>query len=144
MQQMLCRGITILFLVFFTWQDIRSGRISMTGVLLFAAAGVLWNVVYGRSWQFCAEGIVPGIGILLFGKVSGEQIGYGDGLVLSAMGLFLTGREVAGLLSGAVFLCALGTVILFFSGKLKRRMSLPFLPFLTAAYGIMLIGTAIE
>lgn len=144
MQQMFRYGMMAAFLLLCTWQDIRTKTITIEPVLLFGTAGIVLHILTGTSWQACAGGILPGMGVLLFGRLSQEQIGYGDGIVLCVAGLFLSWKETLGLLMMALFLCALVTVGMFFLGRLKRHTSYPFLPFLTAAYGIYLFPKAAE
>ena len=143
MQQMFRYGMTAGFLLICTWQDVRSGKSSGKVLALFAATGIAAHLLTDGCWQTFAFGMLPGIVILLFGKVSGEQIGYGDGAVILVTGLFLTGRENIGLFLTGLFLAAVFVIGLFFIGKLKRRMSLPFLPFLLAGFIVRIVSVCV-
>lgn len=136
MQQVFCNGVAGIFLSVCTFQDIKTGKIAGNLILLFGVLGILIDFLFHIPWQECAKGMFPGMIILLFGKLSKEQIGYGDGLVMCVLGFFLSGRKNINLLLTALFLCAICAVILFVTGKLKRRMTVPFLPFLTAGFVI--------
>ena len=140
MQQVFRYGMTAGFLLICTWQDVRSGKISGKILALFAATGMVVHLLTGGGWHTFVMGILPGIVILLFGKISGEQIGYGDGAVILVTGLFLTGRENIGLFFTGLFLSAAFVIVLFFTGKLKKQMSLPFLPFLLAGFVLRIVS----
>lgn len=140
MQQVFRYGMTAVFLLICTWQDVRSGKISGKILVLFAATGMAVHLLTGGGWRTFVMGTLPGIVILLFGKVSGEQIGYGDGAVILVTGLFLTGKENIGLFLTGLFLSAAFVIVLFFTGKLKKQMSLPFLPFLLAGFILRIVS----
>lgn len=134
MQEMLCRGLTALFLLLCTWQDIRMARISGRLICLFGLAGILVRVICKspmQTWIFC---ILPGVGILAFGRLTGEQIGYGDGLVMVVAGLFLKAAGVISLFLSGLVLCAVSAAVLFLTGKVTTRTAFPFLPFLLAGF----------
>lgn len=140
MQQMFRCGLAGIFLLICTFQDMKTGKISGYLILLFGIVGIIVDIIFKIPWQMCISGILPGLGILVFGKLSKEQIGYGDGFVMSVMGLFLSGRENISLFLTALFLCSLCTIILFLKGKIRRQMTFPFLPFLTIGFVIYVLS----
>lgn len=139
MQQMFCYGLTAMFLLLCSWQDVKTGKVRVYWIVLFGVFGLIADILFQRSWRMCIGGMLPGAATLLFGKVSNQQIGYGDGLVLTATGLLLTGKETACLIVTALFLCSLCTIGMFFANKVKRHSKLPFLPFLAAGFGIQVL-----
>lgn len=139
MQQMCRNGIAVAFLILCSWQDIKTKMLSGKMLLLFGAGGILLNIALQTAWQQCIKGIVPGLVLLLFGKVSDEQIGYGDGAALIVLGFFLQEYEIILVLLLGLFLCAISAIVMFFSGKWKHSTAVPFMPFLTAGLGIKLL-----
>lgn len=113
--------------------------LSVKLLLLFGAGGILLNVMYETPWQVCIRGLLPGVVLLFWGKLSEEQIGYGDGMAAVVLGLLLPGGELLLVLMMGFFLCAVSAVFLFFAGNRKKNLSVPFLPFLTAGFGIKLL-----
>lgn len=75
--------------------------------------------------------LLPGLLTLAFGKLSKEQIGYGDGWLLLALGFWLESQRLYQTVFLGILLCCVGAF-------LSRKKELPFVPFLTAAY--LLIG----
>ncbi len=139
MQEMFRYGLMVLFLGLCTWQDIRTGRISFIVILVFGIIGIGINLMIKCPPVLVFCNMLPGVGILLFGRLSGEQIGYGDGLVMVVAGLFLKGRGAVSLFLTGLFICAAGGMILFMAGKVNRKSSLPFLPFLLAGLGVQIV-----
>ena len=143
MQQMLRYGLTVVFLLIGTWQDIKTRKIEVGWLFFFGTIGILINIIFHAAWQIWITGMIPGLVILLFAKFSGEQIGYGDGLIITVTGLFLTGIENISLFLVGLFLCAICTIVLFFTGKVERKTTLPFVQFLMAAFLIQILSLII-
>lgn len=109
-------------------------------VLLLAAggaAGVMagiagsWNGEAGiAGW---ISGCLPGACMVLLAFATREKIGYGDGILLMALGM-LEGWSVLADLLAALFLAAVfGSALLVLRrGTLRTRI--PFVPFLLAAH----------
>lgn len=144
MQQVFRYGLTGIFLLIGTWQDMRTRKIGMQWIILFGTAGMIMNIVFHSPWHIWFSGIMPGVVILIFGKLTGEQIGYGDGLIVIVTGLFLSGRENVSLFLIGLFLCAVSTTVLFFTGKITRRTTLPFVPFLAVAFLIQALSLSVR
>jgi len=133
---MLRCGLTGIFLSVVTWQDIKRRSISGKVFLVFGLAGILVNLYTRRPAFMWITGLLTGAVVLLFGRLSEEEIGYGDGLTLLVTGLFLDWKETMGLFLVALFLCGVFGMVLLGFGRVKRRAKLPFLPFLAAGFWI--------
>ena len=134
MQQMWRYIGTFLFLTVCSVQDIGRKKISVTVPVLFAVLGIALDL-----WQqaYCAEylpGIVLAGSTFLFAKVTQEQIGMGDGLVLLVLSLFLTGKELIAVFLTALIAAAVVSGVLLALRRAGRRSRLAFVPFLTAAF----------
>ena len=139
MQQMLREGLTGGFLLLCSCQDIRKRKISAKLLAVFGLIGAVLALESEASWQIWAGRLLPGACMLLLSRLSGEAVGYGDGLAVFVCGLLLEPkRNIAMLLTGSFF-CALAAAVLFAAGKAKRKTSLPFLPFLLAGFCVQLI-----
>lgn len=141
MQQMCRYGITGIFLIICSWQDIRRKELSGEVLWLFGMIAVFVDILFRTEVIMCIKGLLPGVLLLVLGKVTRQQVGYGDGLVVVIMGLLLMDRETVAILLAGLFLCAIVSMGLFFRNGLERGrgLRLPFLPFLAAGYGIQLI-----
>ena len=78
-----------------------------------------------------------GVGVLFFlvSKVTEEAIGYGDSVAIMILGGYLGFWKVVGVLAAAFFTSGVCSVILAFRGRVK---TMPFFPFLTLGYILML------
>lgn len=134
MQQM-CRYIGVfIFLTICGVQDIKRKKISVTVVILFMILGIgmdIWQQVY---WIEYLPGVFLAGSMLLFAKLSREQIGMGDGLVLLVLSLFLTGKELISVFLMALFAAASVSGVLIARKRVRRSSRMAFVPFMTAAF----------
>lgn len=84
------------------------------------------------------SGAVVGLLFLAIGKVTGEALGYGDGVLIGILGIYLGIWDLLGLLATTFFLTALFAAAVLVISKFKRKSAFPFVPFLGAAYVIVL------
>lgn len=80
-------------------------------------------------------GIGVGVLSLLVSKVTEEAIGYGDSVAIMILGGYLGFWKVVGVLAAAIFTSGVCSVILALRGRVK---TMPFFPFLTLGYILML------
>lgn len=140
------RIILLLLLAVCAWQDLRKRTIYIWPVVICGCLGVFLQL---EVWNdFClsdkseiiaalAAGMVPGIFLLVAAKLSGEQIGYGDGLLMTAAGLFLGFRETVELLFFASVAAGAVGCILMFLLKKKKTYTMPFVPFVLGVFVVM-------
>ena len=67
-------------------------------------------------------------------RVTGGEIGAGDGLLIIAMGSVMTAGELIGILFAALLLCGIYSGIQLLVLKKQRDIEIPFVPFLLAGY----------
>lgn len=124
----------IVFLSIQSWTDVRKREICLPVFGVFLLGGILWRISRGTFWT---EGMLSmGTGILMafLSAVSRGEIGFGDGLLILAMGAVLNVRELAGILCAAFLLCGIYAGIQLLVLKKQRDMEIPFAPFLLAGY----------
>lgn len=111
-----------------TWMMALAGVISLTGCLTQPLPGSLPQA--GLS-------LLPGMALLGLAALSRERMGYGDGIMAALIGpCFGLQQMVTGLFL-AFLLSAVVSVGLIALKKAGRKMTIPFLPFLTAGMGVM-------
>lgn len=111
-------------LLFLSVEDIRDRQLSVIVILEFGCTGIVHALSRGHVPQ-------PGLGILLlcFAFMSREQIGYGDGWLILALGMWMTAPELL-----QILFLGMGCGILY--GLCFGKRELPLVPFLTVAYVI--------
>lgn len=131
----LIHGLVIALLIWNAWQDCRKKEIVPVSLWIFLAAGLLVNMVYAyQSPASLLGGMLTGGGILILSHLSKGAVGRGDGYLLCVTGVYLGTAETLALLLGALFLCAVWSLLLLALKRAGRKTEIPFVPFLLAAY----------
>jgi prepilin signal peptidase PulO-like enzyme (type II secretory pathway) len=132
----------IFLLVVLSIYDIRSKTVPVR----FLLAGSLFTVAVSLSalhtgnqtWIGIAAAMLPGLLLLIGGKVTGS-IGYADGWLMLLIGIFLGFQKGVAAFCLSLFLTGLTAIILLLLGKGNKNMRLPYIPFLTVAVTIIQI-----
>lgn len=109
-------------LLWLSAEDIREGQISMALVAELGVSGLIHTLIMGGT-----AACLPGILLLGVGRVSRERVGYGDGWLLLALGMWLPLWELLRVLGLGFLFCTI-------YGAAAGKKEVPFVPFLTAAY----------
>ena len=82
-----------------TGSDIRKKEISVISSFICGSVALLLRIAMGLlrpqadAVQFLLTAILPGCVLLLIGKITRQEIGYGDGILLLVCGLCLGDRK---------------------------------------------------
>ena len=128
--------LALLFLAWFSAEDIRDRRLSLTELLGSLLLGMLYlTLTGGLDDGKLPYRMLPGLFLLLLAYLTSEQVGYGDGLAVLILGCFLGAGKCAAVCGTAFMLSGL-----FTTGKicLKKEEPVPFLPFLLGALEVVL------
>lgn len=137
MTQKMAYGIALLFLAILTPEDIRERRISVSKLLFFAVTGIGFRLAFS-SFSGCEMigCLITGGFLILLSALTKEEIGFGDGIAVTVLGLWTGGWFtfitvcIALLLSG---IC--GCLFL----ALHKRETVPFMPFLLIGMEVSLL-----
>ena len=128
--------VTLWFLIM-SVLDVKSRRVPLW--LLGLGSGVIMTVALCRGvwgiWGYSVmlSGALPGVLLLLLALLTG-LVGYGDGIVLTAVGVLVGLRESVLILTVGLVLAAVCSVVLLALGKAGRKTQIPFLPFMAVAW----------
>lgn len=129
-------GLVALGLAINGLYDARKREVPLYMVLGIGVMSVLLQLFCVKlALQQILYGLLIGIGFLGMSKITKEAIGYGDSLLIFFLGIYLGGKK----LMEVILAASMGTcVFALLCGALlsdwKRKQSVPFIPFLTAAY----------
>ena len=131
-----------IYLIISTISDLRYRTISLK---LSAFVIVLMCIVKLLIYDTLADfdiilALIPGAFIIFVGYISKEAIGYGDGLVFLVCGVALNLKDTILLLFLAFLLSAIWSIFLILI-KGDKKATIPFVPFISCAYVILLINT---
>ena len=102
--------------------------------VLFIPAGLLTEGAESISIADNILGLIPGAVLLVISFVSRGQIGVGDGGLVMMLGASLGIETVIRILTAALLLITVFSGVMLVMRKLKRKSTLPFIPFLFAGY----------
>lgn len=123
----------VLFLLLCSMQDIKEKKLSVRMLVLSGVLFLVGSLVFDRiPWERRIVNLLPGMAALVLAFLTGEQVGYGDGVCLIVLGNVVSARSLSGAILAGLLLTDLCSVVLFVQKKVNRRTTLPFMPFLTA------------
>ena len=114
--------------------DLREKQVSLWITVLYGIVGIFWRIYCGTlSWNLLAA-LVPGAFCLIFAKLTGEKIGYGDGFMLLAAGCHLDWRQMLFMCMAAITCAGIVALILCLFFHKGKNYEIPFVPFLFLGY----------
>lgn len=146
MRQIL-RMILLIYLAVEAGEDIRKKTVSVKWAVCFAVPVIVLQVFPGGETDdggtlanvaALANGILPGILLMATAGITGQAVGYGDGLVLAVCGLVVKAEGSVGILLYGLFLSAAAALYLLTVKKAGRKREIPFVPCLLGGYVIWL------
>ena len=124
----------LIFLGLGAYFDIKSRELPIPYLTGFCICGILLNIIWNyQKIEMVLGGILVGCLFLVFGKLSREAIGYGDGLSFLILGIFVGWESLLGILFLAFFLSGIYGGWRMIWHREKFSDEIPFLPFLLLA-----------
>lgn len=121
------------------WQDIQTKEVAVTQLAVLAIIGLIWNGIFAtHSAVWYAAAAVPGLMLLFLSRMTGA-IGDGDGFVFLAIGAIAGGAQAWALMTGALIVCFLGSLIYHTIGKMGWKERIPLVPFVLAVYPMIAV-----
>lgn len=90
----------------------------------------------GISVADIAVSVLPGVLFLILSLCTGEKVGYGDGLFIIVLGLYVGVGRCLVIVCFGLLLSSAYALILMAVKKAEKNSRLPFLPFLTIGMGV--------
>lgn len=123
----------ISMLVIQSYWDIRYKEIPIIVTIIGGIVGVICSIVQQRVPIELLCATIPGLVSLVLGKVTRQAIGYGDGFLLCAMGMYVSCEVLLSILMNACILAGVVALALLVFRRKRGKDQLPFVPFLLAA-----------
>ena len=118
--------------------DIKIKKIPVYMLIILAAAGIISNFTIG---EFDIEkriiAMLPGMILLIVSMITKQQIGYGDGLIILIMGLYIDIDDILSIVLSSFLLSSIAAIILMTVFKKKKNFEMAFSPFLLIGYGLV-------
>lgn len=117
--------------------DIKRKKIPVYMLIILAAAGIISNFTVG---EFDIEkriiAMLPGMILLIVSMITKQQIGYGDGMIILIMGLYIDIDDILSIVLSSFLLSSIAAIILMTVFKKKKNFEMAFSPFLLIGYGL--------
>ena len=130
-----------IWLMICSWQDIKKKRVHvfLIGVGFFILCACSFLIGEITIWSRIA-GLGLGLLLLLLTLITRGQIGIGDGLIVSIIGVSLGFPIAAFTLTYGLFASAVFSIGLILIKKVNKKATIPFIPFIFIGYlGVLLI-----
>ncbi len=118
--------------------DIKRKKIPVYMLIVLAAAGIISNFTVG---EFDIEkriiAMLPGMILLIVSMITKQQIGYGDGMIILIMGLYIDIDDILSIVLSSFLLSSIAAIILMTVFKKKKNFEMAFSPFLLIGYGLV-------
>lgn len=129
-------------LAYATWKDMQQKSIPYYLPVIGIAVALLCRLIEGlpmtETWSVVCQSLLPGCFLLLTAFFTGQKVGYGDGLMVLALGVFTNMTYcVLSLMFGLCVSCFFAMFYLACK-KAKMKDQIPFLPFLLVGYVLTL------
>ena len=90
-----------------------------------------------RTWQSAALSVIPGVMFWILSFVTHEKVGYGDGWMLTMIGLYMGLWTCFLILMVGLISSSLVVLILLMFRRVSKDYQLPFAPFLLFGMGVV-------
>lgn len=118
--------------------DLKRKKIPVYMLIVLAAAGIISNFTVG---EFDIEkriiAMLPGMILLIVSMITKQQIGYGDGMIILIMGLYIDIDDILSIVLSSFLLSSIAAIILMTVFKKKKNFEMAFSPFLLIGYGLV-------
>lgn len=127
----------LLFLATLTPEDIREKQISAKKIIIFGLLALICRLAAGqiRLGAEVACSLIPGVFLLFLSVISKESIGFGDGLAVTVLGLWVGSTKTFIILCIAWTMAGVFAVICLIK---KWKEPIPFIPFLLVGMEVLL------
>ena len=140
----ICLLLATVFLCVLSLSDLRTRTIPGYAAPAFGIAmGILHLILQDMSLPQFLMGLDPGSVLLFLSLAFSTSLGAGDGLVVIACGAAVGPERIYAALTAALVICAVCCILLLLLKKVRRSDRLPFLPFLSVSFLVMLIAEVI-
>lgn len=127
--------IITIFLILSTLLDLKKKEVNISLCIGVALIGLIYGIFINKTDLLSIIlGIIPGIFLMLTSIVTNEEIGKGDAVILSTIGIFLGLKKTILVLIYALFMTVIIGGILLLIRKKNKKYKIPFVPFILCSY----------
>lgn len=124
---------TVLILLSGSIMDVKDKTVPALFLVTAAAGSIIMAVLFKADAKEMLLGLIPGVALLIVGKLSG-CVGEADGIMLLLLGGMYGLRDGGELMMYALLLAAVVSIFLIAVKHAGKKDTLPFIPFLLAGF----------
>lgn len=110
--------------------DIRTKELPLWISAVLGCCGFVYSLCTQRMGWEMVYALLPGLFCLFLGFVTRQAVGYGDGILLCALGVFYTCEELMQICTIAIVAAGFAGLILLVVFQKSGKYEIPFVPFL--------------
>lgn len=135
---MIIKGLVGILLIWCTYMDVRTKKLSKIVLLVFSFLSIFSLIFIKENRLEIIWGLIPGIILIISAWITKEAIGWGDGILVCILGIFLGKQTILLVIMALILAGVIGSIFIIFK-KENRKYKLPFVPFLLGAYGLLIL-----
>ena len=133
--EILLNLLVLCFLFWESYQDIKRQQLSLESIIIFLAAGMIIRLFVLKTGMLeIISGMALGLFCLIISKITGEAVGYGDGLVILVIGVCLGIQGAVITLCMSFVIMMVLAIFLLIEKGFGYNAALPFVPCIFVAY----------
>lgn len=119
-----------------TWADIKNKKISVSFIVAGFVVLVFCSLFYTQNLTIGSRfgGLMLGLCMLLLNRVTRNQIGVGDGLIISIIGIEMGFLVTAAILVYSLLITALYAIFLLVFRRVSNKATISYIPFVFISY----------
>lgn len=140
---MLTTAAFTIVLIICSVSDVRSREIGIEMPIILAAIALVHSALNGTVQQSLIVSTGTFVVLMILSLLSKQAIGLGDVAVLSACAVFTTVYSIVLVFSLAILFATIVTIMKMLTREAKQKkisiVSIPFIPYITAGFVLMLV-----
>lgn len=120
--------------------DIRTKEIPLWISMCFGGCSFFYSICCHRNWMELALALIPGVICFVLGYCTKEAIGYGDAIILCALGMLYSLEEMLIICVIAVILAGVIGLIMLVVFHKNGKYEIPFVPFMFLGWMSLFFG----
>lgn len=125
--------LLLITLLIQSYWDLRYKEIPLLVTVGAGVMGLFLSFLGQREWLDLLWALIPGVVCLGIGRLTREAIGYGDGFLLCAMGMYLSCEQLLSVCMAAFVVAGVTALGLLAFRRKRGKDQIPFVPFLLVA-----------
>jgi len=132
--------LLLVFIGIAAWIDYKKKELPIAYIAAGFCVGLALCVAgHSQNFLYMCLGCIPGAAMIIVSLVSRQAVGLGDSMMMFSAGIFLGKDAGVVLFLSSLIISGLSSLVLFAVKKLRRKDTIPFIPFMLGGYVFTLV-----